>query len=138
MSTNSYSHQILLYPPAILFPILCHAHVNPGLVVVVHRTCGGHGAVPRRWWLRPGWRDTRAAWRRWWQPPTARLATRSTSTLTYSNPSPSYHGSTMVRLGRRGLILTKQYSHRLRNYHAITPSNLCNLTIFRCPMRDLI
>ena len=34
-------------------------------------------------------------------------ATQLTSTLTYSNPSPSSHGSAMVRVNRRGLILTK-------------------------------
>ena len=32
--------QFLLYPPDILSPILCHAHVSPGLVDVVHRACG--------------------------------------------------------------------------------------------------
>ena len=76
----------------------------------VHRTCSGHGAVPRQWWSRPGWRATHAAWRRGWhllvlQPGSA---TRATSTLAYSNPSPSSHGSAMVRLGRRCLILAKK------------------------------
>ena len=33
--------------------------------------------------------------------------TRATSTLAYSNPSPSSHGSEMVKTDRRGLILTK-------------------------------
>ena len=33
--------------------------------------------------------------------------TRATSTLAYSNPSPSSHGSEMVKSDRRGLILTK-------------------------------
>ena len=33
-------------------------------------------------------------------------ATRAASTLAYSNPSPSSHGSEMVRTDRRGLILT--------------------------------
>ena len=34
-------------------------------------------------------------------------ATRATSTLAYWNPSPSSHGSEMVKSDRRGLILTK-------------------------------
>ena len=34
-------------------------------------------------------------------------ATRATSTLAYSNPSPSSHGFEMVKTDRRGLILTK-------------------------------
>ena len=33
--------------------------------------------------------------------------TRATSTLAYSNLSPSSHGSEMVKSGRKGLILTK-------------------------------
>ena len=67
---------------------------------------------PAEWWSRPGWRATHAAWCRGWhllvlQPGSA---TRATSTLAYSNPSPSSHGSAMVRLGRRCLILTKKAS----------------------------
>ena len=30
--------------------ILCHANDSQGLVVVDHRLCGGHRAVPRHWW----------------------------------------------------------------------------------------
>ena len=44
----------------------------------------------------------------WWRLQKPGPATRARFTLVYSNPSPSSHGSAMVRLDRRGLILTKQ------------------------------
>ena len=40
-------------------------------------------------------------------------ATRATSTLAYSNPSPSSHGSEMVKSDRRGLILTKPNKNKI-------------------------
>ena len=45
-------------------------------------------------------------------------ATRATSTLAYSNPSPSSHGSEMVRTDGRGLILTKR-----------KPKNVCLVNV---------
>ena len=59
---------------------------------------------PRQWWSRSGWRATHAAWRRGWHLLQPGSATRATSMLAYSNPSPSSHGSAVVRLGRGGLI----------------------------------
>ena len=47
--------QILLYPPDILSPIFCYAHVSPDPVDVVHGACGRRRAVPRKWWSRPCW-----------------------------------------------------------------------------------
>ena len=98
------------YPPDIRSPNLCYAHVFPGLVAVDHRVCGARRAAPRRPGGRggpPGLKATHAAWRRWWHVLQSGSATRSTSTLAHSNPSSSSRGSAMVRLGRRGLILTK-------------------------------
>ena len=51
-------------------------------------------------------------------------ATRATSTLAYSNRSPSSHGSAMVRLDRRCLILTKKSSKG--------NSSCCELISHRC------
>ena len=68
--------------------------------------CGGHRAVPGSGGP-PGLRATHAAWRRWWHLQMSGSATRAASTLAYSNPSPSSQSSAMVRMGRRGLILTK-------------------------------
>ena len=59
---------------------------------VVSRRGGGGGEVA------PGWRATTAAWRRGWNLLQPGSATRATSTLTYSKPSPSSHGSAMVEL----------------------------------------
>ena len=50
-------------------------------------------------------------------PPIASLATQATPTLAYSNPSPSSHGSEMVRTDRRGLILTKPKPKKRRKSH---------------------
>ena len=105
--------QIFLYPPYILSPILYHAHVSPSPVVADHQACGSRRPVPRQWWSRPGWRATTAPWRRRWTLGSSWLlqscsATRPASTLVrMKEDSPSSHGSAMVRLDLRVLILTK-------------------------------
>ena len=73
---------------------------------VVHRACDGRRAVTRQWcstWLEGHTRG---------MAPVVTLkklglATRATSNLAYSNPSPSSHGSAMVRTDRRDLTITK-------------------------------
>ena len=113
LSSALAAPQILLHPPHSLSPILCHAPVTPSHY-------GGH-RPPGMWrspsrppqWL-DGWRMEChhrgiALVSHLLQPgPT----TRATSTLAYSNPSPSSHGSAMVRTGRRGLVLAKRKRKR--------------------------
>ena len=81
---------ILQTAPDILSPILCHAYVSPGLVVV---TLPEEARSP-------------AAWRRGG---TSYPATRSTSLFVHSNSAPSSHGSAMARWGRSDFILTQKY-----------------------------
>ena len=48
--------------------------------------------------------------------------TRATSTLAYSNLSPSSHGSEMVKSDRKGLILTKPKSQSVLTESAVFPT----------------
>ena len=99
--------QILLYPQDNLSPVLCHAPVSrawwtssTGHVTVTR-------AVPRQWWSTwpeghsRGMAPVVATSKGQSRPPGRRPL------LAYSNPSPSSHGSEMVKSDRRGLILTK-------------------------------
>ena len=99
--------QILLYPQDNLSPVLCHAPVSrawwtssTGHVTVTR-------AVPRQWWSTwpeghsRGMAPVVATSKGQSRPPGRRPR------LAYSNPSPSSHGSEMVKSDRRGLILTK-------------------------------
>ena len=98
--------QILLYPQDNLSPVLCHAPVSrawwtssTGHVTVTR-------AVPRQWWSTWPEGHSRgmvvvATSKGQSRPPGRRPL------LAYSNPSPSSHGSEMVKSDRRGLILTK-------------------------------
>ena len=113
MLRNSY-FSFCFIPPDNLSPILYHAHVSrtwwtsessTGHVAVTEPFTGsggrdlaggphtrhGAGGGTHLLVLQPG------------------SATRATSTLAYSNPSPS-HGSAMVWLGRRRLTLTRKAS----------------------------
>ena len=91
----------ITYPPSSVTPPLAgpSGRRPPGMWRSPEPSPGNGG--------RPGLRATHAAWRRWWQPPKASLGHPVTSTLACSNPSPSSHGSEMVKTDRRGLILTK-------------------------------
>ena len=51
--------------------------------------------------------------------------TRATSTLAYSNPSPSSHGSEMVKTDQRGFILTKPKNVQF----LFLPRNSCTTSI---------
>ena len=105
--TKNTKRQILLYPQDNLSPVLCHAPVSrawwtssTGHVTVTR-------AVPRQWWstwpeghsrgMAPVVETSKGQSR----PPGRRPL------LAYSNPSPSSHGSEMVKSDRRGFILTK-------------------------------
>ena len=110
--TSSYiwqtqPQQILLYPQDNLFPVLCHAPVSrawwtssTGHVTVTR-------AVPRQWWSTwpeghsRGMAPVVASSKGQSRPPGRRPL------LAYSNPSPSSHGSEIVKSDRRGIILTK-------------------------------
>ena len=105
--------QILLYPQDNLSPVLCHAPVSrawwtssTGHVTVTR-------AVPRQWWSTwpeghsRGMAPVVATSKGQSRPPGRRPL------LAYSNPSPSSHGSEMVKSDRRGLILTKPNQTKL-------------------------
>ena len=104
--------QVLLYPQDNLSPVLCHAPVSrawwtssTGHVTVTR-------AVPRQWWSTwpeghsRGMAPVVATSKGQSRPPGRRPL------LAYSNPSPSSHGSEMVKSDRRGLILTKPNQNR--------------------------
>ena len=105
--------QILLYPQNNLSPVLCHAPVSrawwtssTGHVTVTR-------AVPRQWWSTwpeghsRGMAPVVATSKGQSRPPGRRPL------LAYSYPSPSSHGSEMVKSDRRGLILTKPKKCRM-------------------------
>ena len=91
-----------------------------GLVDVVHRACDGHPSRPPAVVVHLAWGPLTRHGAGGGNLKKSGSTTRATSTLAYSNPSPSSHGSEMVKNDRRGLILTKP-----KTYHSTLLRRTC-------------